>query len=113
RASGRGRRAAASVVPIRAVPVNEPCLGVHLGPIVTVHPIGVFTAAEVRADDPSYFFDSRWADVWRPALRRVILARFAAQARVAGREHGVRNPIVVVKEPNGSHGALMLARTLP
>jgi len=112
-ASGVGRRAAASVVPIRAVPVNEPYLGVHLAPIVTVHPIGVFTPAEVRAEDPSYFFDTTWEDAWRPALRRLILARLAAQARAAGREHGVRNPIVVVKEPNGSHGALMLARTVP
>jgi len=40
-ASGVGRRAAPSVVPIRAVPVNEPYLGVHLAPIVTVQSTGV------------------------------------------------------------------------
>lgn len=112
-ASGVGRRVAASSVPMRAVPINEPYIGMHLAPIVNVHPAGVFTAADARADDPSYFFDSRWENAWRSALRRLILERLAAQARVAGRDHGVRDPLVVVKEPNGSHGAQMLTRTLP
>src|SRR5213595_3914797 len=44
-----------------ALPVNEPYLGVHLAPIVTVHPVGILTPAEVREDDPSYFFDESYA----------------------------------------------------
>jgi hypothetical protein len=97
----------------RAIPINEPYLGVHLAPVVTVHPARVFTAAEVREDDPSYFFDERYAEAWRPQLRRLILERVAAQAEQASREHGIKRPLIVVKEPNGSDAAPILMRALP
>jgi hypothetical protein len=99
-----------------AIPINEPYLGVHLAPIVTSGPTGVFTAAEARAllgPDPSYFFNEHYASTWRPHLRRLILERIAAQADLAGAEHGLDAPLVVVKEPNGSHAAPILGSTLP
>jgi hypothetical protein len=96
-----------------AVPINEPYLGVHLAPIVTIHPVGVFTPAETREDDPSYFFDERWEKVWRPRLRQLILERIDAQAEEAGREHGLKRPLIAVKEPNGSNAAPILMSTLP
>jgi len=99
-----------------AVPVNEPYLGVHLAPVMISGDAGVFTAAEVRrmfGSDPSYFFDDRYAYAWRPQLRRLILERLAAQGEVASREHGIDNPFLVVKEPNGSEAAPLLGSTLP
>jgi len=96
-----------------AVPINEPYLGVHLAPIVTVHPINVFTPADVRAGDASYFFDDRYAPTWRPQLRRLILERVAAQVELVSREHGLDRPLAVIKEPNGSHAAPILMSTLP
>jgi len=97
----------------RAVPINEPYLGVHLAPLVSARPGAVISAAEWRANDSSYFFDQRQAAVWRPHLRRLILERFAAQAGLAGPEHSGRDRLVVVKEPNGSEAAPILLSTLP
>lgn len=112
-ASGAALRSHETRIRPAAVPVNEPYLGVHLAPIVTVHSVGVFTPAEVRENDPSYFFDERYAQAWRPQLRRLILDRVAAQAELASREHDLDRPLVVVKEPNGSHAAPILMSTLP
>ena len=97
----------------RAVPINEPYLGVHLAPIVSARPGAVFTAGDIRAQDANYFFDARSEPAWRPHLRRLILERFAAQAELAIEEHGLRDPLVVVKEPNGSEAAPILLSTLP
>jgi hypothetical protein len=43
----------------------------------------------------------------------MILARFGAQAERAAREHSMRDPVVVIKEPNGSHGAELIMSLLP
>lgn len=112
-ASGAAMRTAETAARPVLVPINEPYLGVHLAPIVTVHPSGVFTAADVREKDPSYFFDERYSHVWRPPLRRLVLERIAAQADVASREFGLHRPLIVIKEPNGSHAAPILASTFP
>lgn len=96
-----------------AVPVNEPYLGVHLDPVVSVVPQGVFTASSWRANDPSYFFAATHEDAWLPQLRELILSRLGAQAGAAAAAHGLDRPLVVVKEPNGSHAAPILGRTLP
>jgi len=111
--SGAARRANPSGVEPRAVPINEPYLGVHLAPIVSARPGAVFTAGDIRAQDANYFFDARSEPAWRPHLRRLILERFAAQAELAIEEHGLRDPLVVVKEPNGSEAAPILLSTLP
>jgi hypothetical protein len=101
-----------SVRPV-AVPINEPYLGVHLAPIVTVHSVGVFTAAEARDGDASYFFDPRYEPVWRPRLRSLILERLAAQVERIAEENELDRPLAVAKEPNGSHAAPILMSTLP
>jgi len=98
-----------------AVPINEPYIGMHLAPVVSYGAGGVFTAAEARnllGRDPSYFFSEDYEEVWRPQLRRLLVDRLGAQARSAEREHGLRRPFAVVKEPNGSHAAPILASTL-
>ena len=43
--------------------------------------------------------------VWRPEVRRLILVRLHAQAELAARQHSLDDPFVVIKEPDGSHGA--------
>jgi hypothetical protein len=80
-ASGTAMRTAETALRPAAIPISEPSLGVHVAPVVTVHPAGVFTAADVREKDPSYFFDDRYAEMWRPQLRRLIFKRIAAQPR--------------------------------
>jgi hypothetical protein len=97
-----------------AVPIDDPHLGHHLG---VWRPIPLAWAAadgdpeltilnEIKRDKPSYFFSDRYRDVWGPALRELIVARFDAQVRDSGVPEGA-DPLVVVKEP-GSHIADLL-----
>ncbi len=92
------------------VPVNESYLPNHLA--LTPGPRRSLVW-EQRADQPAYFFSAAYRASWEPALRALILGRFAAQEELARREHGLREPWIVIKEPNGSHGAELIARTLP
>jgi hypothetical protein len=87
----------------------------HLAPIVTAgdEAGSVVAAPDIRARDPNYFFDERWASAWRPSLKRLILERISAQAEAARREHAVDSELVVVKEPNGSEAAPLIGSTLP
>ncbi|MEK6326330.1 MAG: sulfotransferase [Actinomycetota bacterium] len=97
----------APIEPI-AVPVNEPFLPSHLTPILDrfAEPgAPSFLLKAGRGDDPNYFFADAFAGCWRPEVRRLILVRLHAQAELAAREHSLHDPFVVVKEPNGSHGA--------
>jgi Sulfotransferase family len=99
-----------------AVPIDDPHIGHHLGlwrPI----PLAWATASEepelttlreLKRDKASYFFADRYAATWRPHLRELIRARFAAQAA----ESGHRRPLVIVKEP-GSQAARLLLSLFP
>ncbi len=66
-----------------------------------------------RVADPPYFFSDAFAAAWQPEVRRLILVRFWSQVQAAEREHGIADPLVLIKEPNGSHGAGPLMSLLP
>lgn len=97
----------------RIIPVDEPLIGLHLGPFISDRPganvedldASNFTLGRLAAAVPTYFFNERYADVWAPALGRLIRARLGVHAR--------RRALVVVKEPNGSQAVEMLLRALP
>ncbi len=67
----------------------------------------------VRVGQPAYFFSDEFAAAWKPEARRMILARFWSQVQVACSEHSLTDPLVLIKEPNGSHGAEVLMSLLP
>lgn len=97
--------------------VNEPLIGLHLAPLVPDvfrAPTRAFDDDQIRVADSRrsehhYFFNDEYRSSWLPALRALLLERFAAQlAETKGRRRGY----VIVKEPNGSLGAdLLLAAT--
>jgi Sulfotransferase family len=97
----------------RIVPINEPLIGLHLGPFVSDRPgsraedldLSNFTFSRLAGEVPTYFFSRRHADVWAPALRDLIVKRLAVHAR--------RRDLIVVKEPNGSQAADTILRALP
>ncbi|MFO7281030.1 MAG: sulfotransferase [Thermoanaerobacterales bacterium] len=99
------------------VPIDDPHLGHHLGvwrPIslawaTAEHPPELTTLDRIKHDKDGYFFCDRYRDAWEPALRRLIVERFAAQAADTAR---VPEPVVVVKEP-GSHVAGLLLDLFP
>jgi hypothetical protein len=102
-----------------AVPIDDPHLGHHLG-VWRPIPLAWATADadpeltilnEIKREKPSYFFSDHYRDVWGPALRELIVARFDAQARDAEIPAGT-DPLVIVKEP-GSHIADLLMSLFP
>ena len=102
------------------VPVNESYLMHHIGPMKEHLPEpgaaggGSLLLNDLRASDPAYFFSDAYAPVWREGLRRLALDRFEAQAELAVAEHRMSGPLLLlIKEPNGSHAADLLARLLP
>ena len=104
----------------QVVAINEPYLPQHLIPLVPIRfdpadlsSRATMTLNETRVRDPHYFFSDEYAATWRPELRRLILTRLAAQVRRAERELSIDDPVVVVKEPNGSHGAEFMMSLLP
>lgn len=104
----------------RAVAINEPYLPQHLIPLVPLRfdptdlaTRGALTLNETRGDDPHYFFSEQYGYAWRPMLRKLILTRLAAQVQRAELDAHVQEPVVIVKEPNGSHGAEFMMSLLP
>jgi hypothetical protein len=96
--------------------INEPGIGSHLGVMLSstipIEPCGRPVSyrldqfsAQSRSDSADYFFSAKWEQVWRPALRALILKRFQAQL---GQHH-----YAIIKEPHGSQAAELLMSTLP
>jgi hypothetical protein len=102
------------------VPIDDPHIGHHLGiwrPIPLAWAAAdeqpeLTTLTEVKRSKPDYFFSDRYRDDWMPALRALIAARFASQAREVAAAEGIDEPTIVVKEP-GSHAAGLLLELFP
>lgn len=103
---------------LEAVTLDEPQIGTHLvlfspdllGLPATGFADDTMVYNEWRRGQDDYFFSDRYAPVWQPALRRMMLLRFSAQAVDAGLSP--RAPIII-KEPNGSQAAALIGRLLP
>jgi Sulfotransferase family len=108
---GRGRP--------NVLPIDESYLLHHLTPPRSLPdtdrqpPTQEFVINGPRRGDPGYFFSDAYADVWSPEVRRLVLVRLHAQADRAAREHSLSDPLVLIKEPNGSQGAELLMSLLP
>lgn len=98
------------------IPVNESYLPHHLGPLRDPLPPPDSAADtslllnDTRGTDPAYFFSEEFRDTWREPLRRLALERFDAQAQRAATEHGIADPLILIKEPNGSHASDLIAK---
>jgi hypothetical protein len=101
------------------VPVDESYLLHHLTPLRSVPdgeqqpPTADFVINGGRRGEPGYFFSDEYAPAWVPELRGLVLARLRAQSRRAAEQHGLSNPLVLIKEPNGSQGAELVMSLLP
>ena len=101
------------------IPINESYIAHHFGPMRD--PLPPPEAADdtsvvlndLRRGDPAYFFSDEYADAWRQPLRELALKRFQAQSLRAEAAHGLREPQIVIKEPNGSHAADLIAELFP
>jgi hypothetical protein len=104
----------------RVVAVNEPLIGLYLGPFTADQP-GVdpreldmdnFTLRRTRRGNGHHFFADAYRAAWLPALTNLMLVRFGAQAAEQARVP-VDRALVVVKEPNGSQAADLIMTALP
>jgi hypothetical protein len=101
--------------------VNEPLIGLYLGPFLIDLPgwradavdTTNFTVRKVEERNPNQFFAAQFRDVWRPALRRMLVTRFFAHAIRAESSVPLARRTVAIKEPNGSQSADILADALP
>jgi hypothetical protein len=102
----------------RAVPINEPYIPQHLAPpLFSDRPahdgLAEVTLNSFRHATASYLFSDRYAATWREDVRRLVLRRLGAQAEELSRLHGLRRPLIVIKEPNGSVGAQEVLALFP
>jgi Sulfotransferase family len=100
------------------VTIDEPGIGQHLGmftsdlmsvPAASIAPDKTL-ALHARVESPDYFFARHYESSWAPALKELLLARFAAHLRSMSRRD---DSLCVIKEPNGSQAAEILASLLP
>ncbi len=101
------------------VGVNEPLVGAHLGALssdISSDESNLSTVYESSRGRPQYVFSDAHRPVWEPLLRDLVLRRLQADveaARAARPADHSRRPLVVVKEPNGSLAAPLLASLFP
>ncbi len=118
--SGLKRKRRKPKVPNIVVPVNESHVPLHLTPLRRIKA----QEAEMTGPDDfvmntrhlhrsSYLFSEDHGEIAWPWARSMILDRFYHQAELAMEAHGVDDCVVVIKEPNGSHGAHRIMGLLP
>ena len=97
-----------------ATVIDEPLIGAHLAtPVAAITSIPDASDSllyQASAARPAYFFSEASTPAWQPALRTLILRRFAASVRDSPRSASAP---LIIKEPNGSLAAPLLAGALP
>ena len=109
------------LAPIDALPVNEFRVSIHLAPALgdPIDVDGRLLPATLNnyldRDKPAYLFARDYEQVWRPAMRRLVLVRLFAVQAMAARE-GLplaASPTIFIKEVNGSHAADLVMSMFP
>jgi Sulfotransferase family len=103
------------------VGMNEPLIGNHLSPFLSDElgyraedlDLNTFTFRRVWEGDPDKFFSAKYADVWLPDLRRLLNDRFLAHLEREVGGTGARDALLLIKEPNGSQSADVIAHAQP
>lgn len=106
--------------PIEVLPVDTTFLANHLSPVVgdstyneALAPL-TFAMFPGMVERPNYFFSRKYADVWRPELRRLALVRFHALIqRARERVSVVERPRVILKEVAGAHASDQIMSLFP
>jgi len=87
--------------------MDEPLIGMHLGvlaPFMLTEK--VFKNIDLFKNEPNYFFSTAYKNTWKFYLRKLILNRIFAQIKDL-------NHKIIIKEPNGSFAADILAECFP
>jgi hypothetical protein len=104
---------------IDVVPINESLLPAHLMPPQPEDPPArrqpwIRTPMDTFGELGAYFFSQHYREVWRPAVRDMVRARFGGHLERTAAAYPVRaNAVMIIKEPNGSHAAPLIMSLLP
>jgi hypothetical protein len=103
------------------VPIDEPLIGDHLGPLISDRPGAIasrldstnFTLSRLRRDVRWYFFAEEFREVWAPLLGNLIRGRLYAHALSYPARAPLSKTQLIIKEPNGSQAADLIMAALP
>lgn len=96
---------AKSLLGYETILLNEPLIGDHLAAARELGDTFVRRIDEHRTSN-SYFFSQKYRSVWESWLRKLLLNRIHAQFNCLTKR-------IIIKEPNGSMAADMIAECLP
>jgi len=113
--------------PVPALPIDGLQISAHLAPAVFGHPVETDVMEEAgnllprtlnrqAGERGTYALSPRYADVWRPAARELVLARLGAvvsRTRAAGLPLPPEPPQLVIKEVDDSHAADVVLDLFP
>jgi len=86
--------------------VNEPLIGLHLGMRQPRFREKIIRHIDIFKIEPDYFFSQIYSNSWMRYLKKLILHRLFAQVKDLSKK-------IIIKEPNGSMGADILAKCMP
>lgn len=103
-----------------SVPIDETFLSNHLAPALADPRLqdGRWVPGTINnllAPKPTYVFSDEYAEAWKPAVRTMALSRIGAvleRVRAEGIEL-TADPLVPIKETNGSHASDIVMSVLP
>jgi peptidoglycan/xylan/chitin deacetylase (PgdA/CDA1 family) len=103
---------------VDAIPVDTTFLANHLVPVsgrgyTDAGEPATFSAALGLPNRANYFFSNKYADVWRPELRRLMLVRFQRFVERAGERYTTADPRILIKEVAGAQAAHLIMSLFP
>jgi peptidoglycan/xylan/chitin deacetylase (PgdA/CDA1 family) len=72
-----------------------------------------FASALGLRNRANYFFSPKYADAWRPEMRRMMLVRFHRFLERAAERYDTDNPLLLLKEVAGAHAAPLVMSMFP
>ena len=101
------------------IPVDTTFISNHLLPLHGSADYGddltprTFSAALGLRNRANYFFSAKYADAWRPEVRRMMLVRFHRFLEQAAERYDADNPRLLLKEVAGAHAAPLVMSLFP
>jgi peptidoglycan/xylan/chitin deacetylase (PgdA/CDA1 family) len=72
-----------------------------------------FSSALGLRNRANYFFSAKYADAWRPEVRRMMLVRFHRFLERAAERYETDDPLLLLKEVAGAHAAPLVMSMFP
>jgi peptidoglycan/xylan/chitin deacetylase (PgdA/CDA1 family) len=104
---------------VDVIPVDTTFVSNHLVPLAGSADYSddfsprTFSSALGLRNRANYFFSPKYADVWRPEVRRMMLVRFHRFLERTAERYETHDPLLVLKEVAGAHAAPLVMSMFP